>query len=80
MQVQNQQSQIVAVQVGTPHRLAAQLALEDLHPAEALQLAAVKPVAPLQVVPLQVAPLLVALLREVKRAVPVDNLAADQAA
>jgi hypothetical protein len=60
----------VAVQVGTPHRLVAQLALEDLHPAEALQLAAAKPVAPL----------LVALLREVQRAVPVDNLAADQAA
>ena len=67
---------MVVVQVGTPHRLVAQLALEDLHPAEALKLAAAKLVAPLLV-----AQLLAALLREVQRAVPVvDNLAAAQAA
>lgn len=66
---------MVVDQVGTPHRLVARLALEDLHPAEALQLAAVKPVAPLLGAKLRVAPLLVALLREVQRAVPVDQAA-----
>lgn len=69
----------MAVQVGTPHRLMAQLALEDLHPAAALRLAAAKAVAPLLEAKPRAAPLLVVLLREGQPAVLADQLAVDQA-
>ncbi len=65
----------MAVQVGTPHRLVTQLALEDLHPAAALRLAAAKAVAPLLEAKPRAAPLLVVLLREGQPAVLAGNLA-----